>query len=125
MEPISLEATMKTPSIEFDAVQGLLEIKGRSNPENTLDFYRPLVAWVDEYVQSPAEKTVVNVHLEHFNTSSSKSILEVFRALEPIHKIHKGEIVVNWFYEDDDEDILEAGENYEAITGLPFRMVAI
>jgi hypothetical protein len=125
MEPISREATMKTPSIEFDSMQGLLEIKGRSNPENTLDFYRPLVAWVDEYVQSPAEKTVVNVHLEHFNTSSSKSILEVFRALEPIHKTNRGEVVVNWFYEDDDEDILEAGENYEAITGLPFRMVAI
>ena len=125
MEPISLEATMKTPSIEFDSLQGLLEIKGRSNPENTLDFYRPLVAWVDEYVQNPAEKTTVNIHLEHFNTSSSKSILEVFRALEPIHKASKGEIVVNWFYEDDDEDILEAGENYEAITGLPFRMVAI
>jgi len=116
---------MKTPSIEFDSVQGLIEIKGRSNPENTLDFYRPLVAWVDEYVQNPAEKTIVNVHLEHFNTSSSKSILEVFRALEPIHKIKKGDIVVNWFYEDDDEDILEAGENYESITGLPFRMVAI
>jgi hypothetical protein len=125
MEPISREATMKTPSIEFDSVQGLIEIKGRSNPENTLDFYRPLVAWVDEYVQNPAEKTIVNVHLEHFNTSSSKSILEVFRALEPIHKIKKGDIVVNWFYEDDDEDILEAGENYESITGLPFRMVAI
>ena len=125
MEPISREATMKTPSIEFDSVQGLMEIKGRSNPENTLDFYRPLVAWVDEYVQNPAEKTVVNVHLEHFNTSSSKSILEVFRALEPVHKTNRGEVVVNWFYEDDDEDILEAGENYEAITGLPFRMVAI
>ena len=124
MEAISRQATPKTPSIEFDPTQGLLEIKGRSNPENTIDFYRPLVAWVDEYVQTPAEKTIVNVHLEHFNTSSSKSILEVFKALEPIHKSQK-EIVVNWFYEDDDEDIMEAGENYEAITGLPFRMVAI
>lgn len=124
MEAISREGTPKTPSIEFDSVQGLLEIKGRSNPENTLDFYRPLVAWVDEYVQDPAEKTIVNVHLEHFNTSSSKSILEVFKALEPIHKADK-DIVVNWFYEGDDEDIMEAGENYESITGLPFRMVAI
>lgn len=124
MESISRQATPKTPSIEFDPVQGLLEIKGRSNPENTLDFYRPLVAWVDEYVQSPAEKTTVNVHLEHFNTSSSKSILEVFRALAPIQKANR-EVVINWFYEDDDEDILEAGENYESITGLPFRMVAI
>ncbi len=124
MEPISRQATPKTPSIEFDSVQGVLEIKGRSNPENTLDFYRPLVAWVDEYVQNPAEKTIVNVHLEHFNTSSSKSILEVFRALAPIHKSNK-DVVINWFYEDDDEDILEAGENYESITGLPFRMVAI
>ena len=124
MEPISRQATPKTPSIEFDQSQGLLEIKGRSNPENTLDFYRPLVAWVDEYVQNPADRTTVNVHLEHFNTSSSKSILEVFKALDPIMQSDK-EVVVNWFYEDDDEDIMEAGENYEAITGLPFRMVAI
>ncbi len=124
METISREATPKTPSIEFDKGQGLLEIKGRSNPENTMDFYRPLVAWVDEYVQNAPQMTTVNVHLEHFNTSSSKSILEVFRALDPIKQSEK-EIVVNWFYEDDDEDIMEAGENYEAITGLPFRMVAI
>ena len=124
MEPISRQATPKTPSIEFDSSQGLLEIKGRSNPENTLDFYKPLVAWVDQYVQNPVEKTIVNVHLEHFNTSSSKSILEVFKALEPINKSEK-EVVINWFYEGDDEDIQEAGENYEAITGLPFRMVEI
>lgn len=124
MESISRQATPKTPSIEFDQSQGLLEIKGRSNPENTMDFYRPLVAWVDEYVQNPPQMTIVNVHLEHFNTSSSKSILEVFKALDPIKQSEK-EVVVNWFYEDDDEDIMEAGENYEAITGLPFRMVAI
>lgn len=124
MEPISRESTPKTPSIEFDHSQGLLEIKGRSNPENTLDFYRPLVAWVDEYVQNPAETTIVNIHLEHFNTSSSKSILEVFKALDPLKHSDK-QVIVNWFYEDDDEDIMEAGENYESITGLPFRMVAI
>lgn len=124
MESISRKGTPKTPSVEFDPVQGLLEIKGRSNPENTIDFYRPLVNWVDEYVQNPAEKTIVNVHLEHFNTSSSKSILEVFRALAPIKEKDK-DVVVNWFYEGDDEDIQEAGENYESITGLPFRMVEI
>jgi hypothetical protein len=124
MEPISRQATPKTPSIEFDSAQGLLEIKGRSNPENTMDFYRPLVAWLDEYIQNPAEKTIINIHLEHFNTSSSKSILEIFKAVNPLQKEEK-DIVVNWFYEDDDEDILEAGENYEAITGLPFRMVAV
>ena len=124
MESISRKGTPKTPSVEFDSVQGLLEIKGRSNPENTIEFYRPLVQWVDEYVQNPVEKTTVNVHLEHFNTSSSKSILEVFRALKPIKERDK-DVVVNWFYEGDDEDIQEAGENYEAITGLPFRMVEI
>lgn len=124
MEPISRKGTPKTPSVEFDPDQGLLEIKGRSNPENTIEFYRPLVQWIDEYVQNPVEKTTVNVHLEHFNTSSSKSILEVFRALAPIKEKDK-DVVVNWFYEGDDEDIQEAGENYESITGLPFRMVEI
>ncbi len=84
----------------------------------------PLIDWLDEYIVNPAPKTSLSINIEHFNTSSSKSILELFKTLDPLHKTGQ-DIVVNWFYEDDDEDIFEAGENYQAITGLPFVMVAI
>ena len=44
MEPLIIEGTSKTPHIRFDAEQGRLELKGRSIPENSIDFYRPLIA---------------------------------------------------------------------------------
>ena len=122
MEKLSIEGTSKTPTIITDSDQGLVEIAGRSNPENSVEFYKPLMDWVDEYVKTPGQKTTVNIKLEHFNTSSSKMILDVFKRLEPVLDA-KREIIVNWYYEDDDEELLEAGETYESMSELPFLMI--
>lgn len=124
MKPIIIEGTPKTPTIRFDVSEGIFEIKGRSIPENSVEFYKPLIDWLDDYKETPLDKTVVNIRLEYFNTSSSKCILDVFKKLEAIHKA-KNDVVVNWFYEEDDEDMLEAGEDYESIIRVPFKMIEI
>jgi len=124
MESLLIEGTAKTPNIRFDGNQGLIEIKGRSIPENSIEFYKPLVDWLDLYSQSPKQTTKVNIQLEYFNTSSSKCILDVFKKLESIHKSNR-EVVINWYYEEDDEDMLEAGEDYESIIRIPFKMIEI
>jgi hypothetical protein len=124
MEPISIAGTPKTPSVRFDAAKGIIEIKGRSIPENSIEFYRPLVDWLDKYASNPLPLTQVNVQLEYFNTSSSKCILDVFKKLEVVHKGNH-QVLVNWFYEEDDEDMLEAGEDYESIIRVPFKMIEI
>jgi len=124
MEPIHIEGTPKTPLIKFDAESGTLVVKGRSIPENSIEFYKPLVDWLEDYSKNPLKKTIVNIQLEYFNTSSSKCILDVFKKLEVIYKA-KNDIMVNWYYEEDDEDMLEAGEDYESIIRVPFKMVEI
>ena len=124
MEPIIIEGTPKTPSIKFDTRDGVFEIKGRSIPENSVEFYKPLNEWLDQYMQTPLDKTVVNIRLKYFNTSSSKCILDVFKRLEAIHR-SKHDVVINWFYEEDDEDMLEAGEDYDSIIKVPFKMIEI
>ena len=124
MEPIIIEGTPKTPSIKFDTKDGVFEIKGRSIPENSVEFYKPLNEWLDQYMQTPLDKTVVNIRLEYFNTSSSKCILDVFKRLEAIHR-SKHDVEINWFYEEDDEDMLEAGEDYDSIIKVPFKMIEI
>jgi hypothetical protein len=124
MEPMVIEGTPKTPSVKFDPVDGLFEIKGRSHPENAKLFYKPLINWMEEYVKDPRDTTIVNVQLEHFNTSSSKCILDVLKQLEAIYRA-KFEVLVNWHYERDDEDILEAGEDYESFTRIPFKMIEL
>ena len=116
-----IKATAKTPGIDFKPEQGLLEIRGRSTPEDSKIFYKPLIAWCEEYVNNPPDRTVVDVQLEHFDTSSSKGLLDFLKRLRAIREKQK-EVEVVWHYESSDEDILEAGENFEHITGLPFRM---
>jgi hypothetical protein len=124
MESLLIEGTAKTPSIKFDPNSGLIEIKGRSIPENSIEFYKPMVDWLEKYSKSPKPQTKVNIQLEYFNTSSSKCILDVFKKLEEIHKSNN-QVVINWYYEEDDEDMLEAGEDYESIIRIPFKMIEI
>jgi hypothetical protein len=124
MESISIEGTPKTPTVNFSAETGKIEIKGRSIPENSIEFYKPLVDWLEAYSQGPQKLTEVNVQLEYFNTSSSKCILDVFKKLEAIAKASH-EVVINWYYEEDDEDMLEAGEDYQSIIKIPFKMIEI
>ncbi|MFT4683386.1 MAG: hypothetical protein ACJAU0_001623 [Flavobacteriales bacterium] len=121
MEDIRIEGTPKTPSVVFETKGGLLEIKGRSIPENSIEFYKPLIDWIESYSQAPQTKTILNIQLEYFNTSSSKCILDLFKKLEAINN----EITINWYYEEDDEDMLEAGEDYDAIINIPFKMIEI
>ncbi|MEM9023351.1 MAG: DUF1987 domain-containing protein, partial [Bacteroidota bacterium] len=112
----------KTPTVNFNADSGVLEIKGRSIPENAVEFYKPLVDWLGAYADAAKDGTAVNIQLEYFNTSSSKCILDVFKKLEVIKNNGKG-ITINWYYEEDDEDMLEAGEDYQAIINIPFKMI--
>lgn len=124
MEPIIIEGSPKTPTVHFDANEGVFKLEGRSIPENSVEFYKPLVDWLDKYKEGPLPKTVVEIKLEYFNTSSSKCILDVFKKLELIHK-SKNEVEIKWYYEEDDEDMLEAGEDYESIIRVPFEMIEI
>lgn len=124
MDNVKIEGTPKTPSVDFNRATGVLVIRGRSIPENSIEFYKPLIDWIDSYVVQPAEITTLHVQLEYFNTSSSKCILDLFKKIEVIVKTGRN-VVVKWHYEEDDEDMLEAGEDYEAIIDLEFEMVRI
>jgi len=121
MDNLTIEGSAKTPTVEFEGA-GKLLIKGRSIPENSIEFYRPVIDWIGAYGGAPKGVTEVNVQLEYFNTSSSKCILDVFKKLETLSGT---EVKVNWYYEEDDEDMLEAGEDYQAIIDLPFKMIEV
>ena len=125
MDQLIREGTPKTPFVNFDADRGLIELLGRSIPEDPPGYYRPLLHWIEEYGKEPREATTVNVRMEYFNTSSSKSIFDLFRMLEVISESGKSEVTVNWYFEEDDDDMREAGEDYESMIGVPFKIVAV
>jgi hypothetical protein len=121
MENLQIAGSSKTPEITFDASNGILTIAGRSIPENSIEFYKPLLLWMENFGKTTPEQTLLQVKLEYFNTSSSKCLLDIFKKLETIG----GKTQVEWYYEQDDEDMLEAGEDYEAIIHVPFKMIGV
>jgi hypothetical protein len=124
MADLNLEGSPKTPTIEFNSGSGYLLIRGRSIPENSIEFYKGLIEALETYNNGPQSNTKVDIQLEYFNTSSSKCILDVFKKLEAINS-GNSEVVINWYYEEDDEDMLEAGEDYQAIINVPFKMIEV
>lgn len=121
MEPLVLQPSAHTPSVNLNPTTGVCEFKGRSTPENSVEYYEPIYKWLDAYVQSPNSITVVNLQFEYFNTSSSKCILDVLKKFVKLHNAGK-EVKINWYYEDEDEDMKEAGEDYSDILEVPFEI---
>jgi len=122
LEDFFIERTSLTPLIRFK--EGRLDIEGLSMPKSSIEFYKPLLDYLEKYSKNPLESTKVNIKLDCFSATSSKSLLDVFRKFEEIHKT-KRDVVINWYYKENDENILAAGEDYQSIIRLPFKMIII
>ena len=114
MEALTIEATKYTPMINLDPKKGIFEFKGKSYPENTFDFYSPVIDWIEKYFSSemPAHTTCVNMDIIYFNSSSSKLFFDFFDILDDARKNGK-DVKVNWYYDKDNESSLEAGEDFK------------
>ncbi len=123
LNSLILHKTKYTPEIRFENSTGLLQINGRSFPEDAYSFYNPIMNWLDNYVLQSAETTYLEVFLEFFNTSSSKYFLEIFKRLKKIETYRNKNITVRWFYEKDDEDMYETGIDYRDISNLNFEII--
>ena len=124
MNNFYLEGTPKTPHIDFNANNGVLQMSGRSIPENAVEFYKPLMHWLNEYAACPLPESTLVVRMEYFNTSSSKCLIDIFRKLEQIH-LNGATVYVKWYYENEDEDMKHSGEDFKEIVNLPIQMLEL
>jgi hypothetical protein len=115
------EPTEDSPKVRLDSETGVLMFTGTSIPENSEEFYGPVLNWLDDFINMNPESIDINFKLDYFNTSSSKYILEILRTIERVSGTSK--IVVKWHYLTDDDDMKEAGEDYQIMVKLPFEMV--
>ena len=115
--------TDDTPTVILDSTNEVYEISGRSLPEDVTAFYDPIINWLEEYASSPNKSTFFVFKLVYFNTASSKLLLDILMKLEQIHE-DGNEVLIRWFYPEDDEDMQEAGEEYADIVDVPFEQVS-
>lgn len=112
MENMFFEATKYTPEITLDKESGLISLKGKSYPENTFDFYEPIIAWIKWYLASPKEGVKIVFDISYFNSSSSKLFFDIFDILE--EGVEQGSsISIEWIYDADNESAQEAGEDFK------------
>ncbi len=110
MDNLHIEETKYTPEILLNT-DGTISLTGKSYPENTFEFYAPMIEWIKQYfTTSPATTTTVNMEITYFNSSSSKLFFDFFDILE--EHSENNDITINWIYDEENESALEAGEDF-------------
>ncbi|MBD8576768.1 DUF1987 domain-containing protein [Pseudomonas syringae] len=122
MDNFFVEATATSPEVDFRFDQHVLSLKGESYPENAAAFYAPVVQRLRDFLaQCSGASITANIALAYFNSSSTKMLFSIFDTLDAAAGAGNT-IVVNWYYDEEDETIFEFGEELKAdFTALIFN----
>ena len=121
METLNIPATEDTPEVILDA-SGKFQFSGKSLPEDVTSFYDPVFEWIELYGQNPLKASIFKFKFTYFNHESSKIILDILMKLEFLSE-NGEDVKVEWHYEEEDEEMEEAGEEYSYIVEVPFEMI--
>lgn len=123
MEALKIPHTIKSLEVSLDAETGKLLFSGRSYPENSVGFFKPIIDWLEAYALHPAATTECSFQLEYFNSASRKCVMEIFKILESINKSAHS-VTVIWDVEDGDDSMKETGEEYQNLFKLNFKFTS-
>ena len=130
MEKLIIEPTANSPRILLDPEERNFEFSGESRPENVRKFYLPVLEWLEAFTakvgglkedQRPSDLKC-QFNFEYFNSTSAKYILDIFKSLNAIHALGIG-LDIKWLYEEDDEDMLEVGQEMSRMSKLEFEYI--
>ena len=112
------------PGIILDKEDNIFRIYGKSCPVNAIAFYKPVINWLDDYYEDPLDITTLDIQLDYINTSTARALLKVLKRIERLNESGFA-AKVRWFYPDNDEDILEIGNDFEQIVNVAFEFIPV
>ena len=101
---------------------GIITIKGRFLVLNPTDVPVQIVSWIDAYLVNPAESTEVIIALEYLNSFGTKNLMSILKQLSKVIQQNKM-IVIRWYYEEDDEDMIDRGEYISSVLDVPIEII--
>ena len=119
-----LEGTLDSPEVLLDKEGGIIKFSGRSLPEDARSFYKPIMEWISNNCSTSNINTRVIFQFEYINSSSSKMLLELLEYTKQVFDNMKDKLFIEWRYLDDDDDMLEAGEDFEERIGIDFKFIS-
>ena len=114
---------LNTPYIKLDKENCKLTIIGKSYPEDASLFYTPLVEEIETCKKDlEKSKITIKIALEIMNSVSAKY---VFHIIKNIYESAK-ETDIIWYYEVDDECMLEEGGYFEeSFPNSNFKLIEV
>lgn len=122
MKILSYEPDQLSPGVLLNKDTGKFKIYGVSCPEDAVEFYDPIFNWIDDYIDDPSENTVLDFEMEYYNSVSAKIFLMIMSKLEILAESGY-DVKVRWYFEEGEEDLEEAGEEFENIIDLDFEII--
>ena len=123
LKEIRISATSKTPEVSLNP-EGLFHIRGRSLSGEVEGLPEEVENWLDTYLLDPCDVTLIEINLEYIGGFKTGYYVEMVRKIKKVLTQNK-KLIVNWYYEEGDEDILERGECFSLYLDLPFNFIEI
>jgi hypothetical protein len=124
METLYIEATKSTPEILFDPATGVLSMSGESYPENSFEFFRPILSWLARFTVVHHGPLTLNTSLSYLNTGSTKCMMDILDLLEESHLSGKS-VAVNWYYDEENHRAFETAEEFREEVSIPFNIIPV
>jgi len=117
LKDIRIQATSKTPEVDFVATTGVLSFTGKSLPENASAFFEPLYKWAGEYAKNPADNTNLKFEVDYFNTSS---VIWMGKILKVLSKIKKSDhiLFIHLYFDIEEYDSMGEEDMREALSPI-------
>ena len=125
MENLEIEGSHKNffiPTVNFNSKSGICELSGESFLEDTVEFYKPVVNWIENYIETIKSPIAFIIKLSYFNTSTSRSILDILNILKD-YEDEGGEVIINWHFDQNDIDMEEDIDDYIIDTNLDINKI--
>jgi len=121
MTDLNIAATQSTPQVTAIWAGGVLKMEGDSYPENSCQFFMPVISWVKEYLSESTAPLHLNLRLLYLNTSSVKAMMDIFDLIEEAF-VKGRDVAVTWFYDPENERVAELAGEFKEDCTFPFAI---
>jgi hypothetical protein len=117
------EKTTSTPFILVDEEKRHMRIEGRCFHEKVADFFKEVNDWLVVFLEKDFGSFTFDCEIEYFNSSTTKLLHNMLMKMDAFASSAK-KIVVNWITTEDNDIMIECGEDFkEDISNLEFNLI--
>lgn len=123
MDKLLIEQTSSTPAVLADEATGRLEMHGDSYPENSFDFFQPILDWIEAYLGEGKRPLQLELELVYLNTSSIRAMMDIFDLLDVAHRDRGVPVSVRWRYDAGNERVGDLAREFAEDWTFPFEVL--